>query len=169
MNHGRLMAESCLDNISNNALNSGLKQPKQFPLPVLSEEENLFFREAPPHQSPGTEGVQPVTGVPISEARPIVLQGHSGDGAEHQHPSPRQPLKTSEESSRWYRYVTTNFFNTPGFKTTFRGQKSSFLSELEEHYKRPLGSGNCGGVQNRVSGTSSPDLHSQRAYHQWRR
>lgn len=98
-----------------------------------------------------------------SEVRPIDLQGHSGEGAEQQQPSPTQPLKTSEESSSWYRYVPRTFFNTPSFQTTYRGQNSSFLSKLAGHYQRPLGSKNCGGVQDRFHGITSPDLHSYHA------
>ena len=93
----------------------------------------FFFQEAPPQQNPGIEGVQPVTGMLISHF------------------------------SRWYRYVPRTFFNAHSFQTTYIGQNSLFLSELAEHYKRPLVSGNCGGVHDRVSGISSPDLHSQHA------
>ena len=72
-----------------------------------------------------------------------------------------QPLQTIEESSCWYRYVPRTFFNAHTFKTTYTKQNISFLSELAEHFKLPLGSGFCSGVQNRVSGISPPVLHSQ--------
>ena len=148
MNHGKLMAETCLSNSLNNSSSSGLKQQKPFPLPVLPTKESRFFREAPPKQNPGLEGVQPVKGVLLSQVRPIALQVHSGEGAEQQHSFPSQPLKTSEESSSWYRYVPIrNFFNVHSFQSTCRGQNSSIISDLADHYKRPLTSGNCGGVQ----------------------
>ena len=86
------------------------------------------------------------------------LPGHSGEGENRQQPS---PFQTTEESSSWYRYVPRTLFNTHGFKTTYRGQNFSFLSELAEHYERHLGSGYCSGVQDRVSGIPSPVLHSQ--------
>ena len=129
----------------------------------MLKEGNRFFQEAPPQQSPGIEGVRPVTGVLISEASPIVLPGHSGEGEKQQQPSSSQPLQTSEESSSWYRYVSRTFFNAHSFTTTYRGQNFPFLSELAEHYERPLGSGYCSGVQDRVSGIPSPVLHSQHA------
>ena len=75
---------------------------------------------------------------------------------------PSQPLKTSQESSSWYRYVPRTFFKTHSLKITYRGQTSTFLSKLAAHYQRPLGSENCGGVQDRVPGITSPDLHSHR-------
>ena len=107
--------------------------------------------------------MQPVTGILLSEVSPIVLLGHSGEGEKLKHPLPRQLLQTSEESSRRYRYVPKTFFNAHSLKTTYRKQNSSFLAELAEHYKRRLGSGNCSGVQDRVSGIFPPDLRSQHA------
>ena len=72
------------------------------------------------------EGVRPVTGVLISEASPIVLPRHSGEGEKQQQPSPSQPLQTSEESSSWYRYAPRTFFNAHSFTTTYKGRISHF-------------------------------------------
>ena len=144
---------------SNNASSSRLKRVKQFPLTVLSKEENRFFSERLP-LNPGIEEVQPVTGVLSSEVRPIDLQGHSGEEAEQQQPSPSQPLKTSEESPSRYRYVPRTFFKTHRFKTTYKEQNSSFLSKLTGHYQRPLGSEICSGEQDRT--TFPPCMHQRR-------
>ena len=152
------MAESCLRNSSSNASSSRLKQQNQFPLPALSKEANHFFQEAPLQQSPGIEGVQPVvTGVLFSKVNPIV-QAIQGKGKNYSSLHPVNPSKPVRNPP-----AGTDLYVPRTFKTTYRGQNISFLSELAEHYKRPLGSGYCSGVQDRVSGISSPVLHSEHA------
>ena len=118
-------------------LKQRVETAKQFPLLALSKEENRFFQEALLNKD--------------LESR--------GEGEKQQHPPrPSQPLQAREESSGWYRYVPRTFFNAHSFKTTNRGQNISFLSELAEHYKQPLGSGYFSGIQDRVFGISSPVL-----------
>ena len=164
MNHGKLMKESYLGNSSSNASSSGLKHQKQFPLPALSKEENRFFQEAPPQKKkPGIGGcsqLQDYSVFPKSVLSSFQAIQRKGRNNSTLH-SCSQPLQTIEESSCWYRYVPRTFFNAHSFKRTYRGQNISFLSELAEHFKLPLGSGFCSGVQNRVSGISPPVLHSQ--------
>lgn len=64
---------------------------------LCSQRETVFSKRHP-QQDPGNEGVQPITpGRLSSEVRPANLQGHSGEGAKQQQPSPSQPLKTSED------------------------------------------------------------------------
>lgn len=94
-----------------------------------------FFSERHPLNKTLESRGRPVTGVLISEVRPIVPRGHSGEGAGQQHLSPIRPLKTSEKSSSWYRYVPRIFFNAHSFKTIYRGQNRTFLSVVAEHYK----------------------------------
>ena len=80
-----------------------------------------FFPIGTPSTKPCIEGVRPVAGVLISKVSPIVLPGHSGEVEKQQHPSPSQPLQTSEESSSWNRCVPRTFFTAHSFKATYWG------------------------------------------------
>ena len=158
------MAKSCLTSSSNNASNSGPEQQRQSPLPPLSKEESrFFFKRHPLSETLEPGGVQPVTGALISEARPIVLPGHSGKVKNNStlHPvNPSEPVRNPPAHSG----MPVKLSVIPSVsKLPLGGRIALFLSELAEHNKRPLGLGNCGGVQDRVSGIPPPDLHSQHA------
>ena len=123
----------------------------------------FFFKRHPLSETLEPGGVQPVTGALISEARPIVLPGHSGKVKNNStlHPvNPSEPVRNPPAHSG----MPVKLSVIPSVsKLPLGGRIALFLSELAEHNKRPLGLGNCGGVQDRVSGIPPPDLHSQHA------
>ena len=55
----------------------------------VQREKSFFFPKGFPSTKPWNGGVEPVTGVLISESSPFVLPGHSGEGKKQQ-PSPSQ-------------------------------------------------------------------------------
>ena len=157
------MTESCLGAIWNNASSSELKQQKQFQLPAFSKEENRFFSKRHPlNKTLESRGCRQLQEYSFQRSDLSSFKAIKGNW-QSKVPYTHKPPRTSEESSSWYRYVPRTFCNAHSFQATYIGQNSLFLSELAEHYKRPLVSGNCGGVHDRVSGISSPNLHSQHA------